>query len=202
MPFGCGWAVWWQKLIQCARCYVCTLWGLGAYYAQSQFLKGFLSPNGSLAIYLILVVSEYGCWMDGEWVDYCPHSSYVLRNGFGERGNYTLFWKMNNGIGMQKYIFAVNTWMSLKTQLLCGFRLFLLKKTVLEFGNAQHFAGCGCILRLFADSLHRTQFADCRIYQIQDYISERPDFFFRCVVLYTSNRRAQPASVWKSQGHL
>ena len=35
---------------------------------------------------------------------------------------------MNNGIGMQKYIFAANTWMSLKTQLLCGFRLFLLGK--------------------------------------------------------------------------
>ena len=53
-----------------------------------------------------------------------------------------------------------------------------IRKTVLKFGNAQHFAGCGCILRLFADSLHRTQFAACRIYQTQDYISERPDFFF------------------------
>ena len=50
--------------------------------------------------------------------------------------------------------------MSLKTQILCGFRLFLLKKTVLEFGNEQHFAGCGYILRLFADSLHRTQSAN------------------------------------------
>lgn len=29
--------------------------------------------------------------MADEWVDYCPLSSYVLRNGFGERGNYTLF---------------------------------------------------------------------------------------------------------------
>jgi len=50
--------------------------------------------------------------------------------------------------------------MSLKTQILCGFRLFLFKKTVLEFGNEQHFAGCGCSLRLFADSLHRTQSAN------------------------------------------
>ena len=75
--------------------------------------------------------------------------------------------------------------MSLKTQILCGFRLFLFKKTVLEFGNAQHFAGCGCSLRLFADSLHRTQSAACRIYEIQDYISERPDFFFRCVLLHS-----------------
>ena len=66
--------------------------------------------------------------------------------------------------------------MSLKTQILCGFRLFLFKKTVLAFGNAQHFAGCGCSLRLLADSLHSTQFAAYRIYQIQDYISERPDF--------------------------
>ena len=63
--------------------------------------------------------------------------------------------------------------MSLKTQILCGFRLFLLKKTVLEFGNAQHFAGCGCILRLFADSLHRTQSADCWSYRIQDYIYQK-----------------------------
>ena len=70
-----------------------------------------------------------------------------------------------------------------------------IRKTVLEFGNAQHFAGCGCILRLYADSLHRTQSADCRSYRIQDYISERPDFFFRCVLLYTANRLAQPASV-------
>ena len=85
--------------------------------------------------------------------------------------------------------------MSLKTRLLCGFRLFLLKKTVLGFGNAQHFAGCGCILRRFADSLHRTQSADCWIYQIQDYISERPDFFFHCVLLYAVSRLAQPASV-------
>ena len=30
---------------------------------------------------------------------------------------------------------------------------------------------------------------------IQDYISERPDFFFRCVLLYPSSRLAQPASV-------
>ena len=36
-----------------------------------------------------------------------------------------------------------------------------IRKTVLEFGDAQHFAGCGCSLRLFADSLHRTQSADC-----------------------------------------
>ena len=75
--------------------------------------------------------------------------------------------------------------MSLKTRLLCGFRLFLLKKTVLKFGDAQHFAGCGFMLRLFTDSLHRTQFAACRIYQIQDYISERPDFFFHCVLLHS-----------------
>ena len=88
---------------------------------------------------------------------------------------------------MQKYIFAANTWMSLKTQLLCGFRLFLFKKTVLEFGNTAHFADRGCSLRLFADSLHRTQSADCRFYQIQDYISERPDFFFWCVLLYTAS---------------
>ena len=82
--------------------------------------------------------------------------------------------------------------MSLKTRLLCGFRLFLLIKTILEFGDAQHFAGCGCILRLFADSLHRTQSADCRSYRMQDYISERPDYFFRCVLLYTASRLAQP----------
>ena len=74
-----------------------------------------------------------------------------------------------------------------------------IRKTVLEFGDIQHFAGCGCILRRFADSLHRTQSADCRIYQIQDYISERPDFFFHCVLLYAVSRLAQPASVWKSQ---
>ena len=67
-----------------------------------------------------------------------------------------------------------------------------IKENHLGFGNAQHFAGCGCILRLFADSLHRTQFAACRIYQIQDYISERPDFFFHCVLLYTVSRLAQP----------
>ena len=82
--------------------------------------------------------------------------------------------------------------MSLKTQILCGFRLFLFKKTFLKFGNAQHFAGCGCSLRLLADSLHRTQSADCRSYRMQDYISERPDFFFRCVLLYTASRLAQP----------
>ena len=70
-----------------------------------------------------------------------------------------------------------------------------IRKTVLEFGNAQYFAGCGCSLRLFADSLHRTQSADCQIYQIQDYISERPDFFFRCVLLYSSSGLAQPAAV-------
>ena len=87
-------------------------------------------------------------------------------------------------------LLAANIWMSLKTQLLCGFRLYLFEWTVLEFGNADQLADCGCILRLFADSLHRTQSADCRISQIQDYISERPDFFFRCVLLYT-------VSVWK-----
>ena len=31
------------------------------------------------------------CGMADEWVDYHPLSSYVLRNGFGERGNYALF---------------------------------------------------------------------------------------------------------------
>ena len=36
-----------------------------------------------------------------------------------------------------------------------------IRKTVLGFGDAQHFAGYGCILRLFADSLHRTQSTDC-----------------------------------------
>ena len=32
--------------------------------------------------------------------------------------------------------------MSLKTQLLCGFRLFLFKKTVLELGNTAQLADC------------------------------------------------------------
>ncbi len=82
--------------------------------------------------------------------------------------------------------------MSLKTQLLCGFRLFLFKKAFLKFGNAQHFAGCGCILRLTADSLHRTQSADCRIYHIQDYISKGPTF--SCDVYCCTHRAG-----WRSQ---
>ena len=32
--------------------------------------------------------------MADEWVDFYPRSSYVLRNGFGERGNYTLSQKI------------------------------------------------------------------------------------------------------------
>jgi len=32
--------------------------------------------------------------MADEWVDYSPRSSYVLRDGFGERGNYTLSQKI------------------------------------------------------------------------------------------------------------
>ena len=33
------------------------------------------------------------------------------------------------------YLLQTNIKKSLNTQLLCGFRLFILKKTVLEFGN-------------------------------------------------------------------
>ena len=46
--------------------------------------------------------------MADEWWEIEYHSSYVLRNGFGERGNYTLFQKMNNRNGMQRYILAAN----------------------------------------------------------------------------------------------
>ena len=108
-------------------------------------------------------------------------SSYVLRNVFGERGNYTFSQKIEewNRFTRERCVLCKPTIrMSLKTQILCGFRLFLIKKTVLEFGDAQHFAVCGCILHLFADSLHRTQSADCRIYHIQDYISKGPTFSF------------------------
>ena len=56
-------------------------------------------------------------------------SSYVLRNGFGERGNYALSPKVKNGwlIGILSPLRLIYK-MSLKTQLLCGFRLFLLGK--------------------------------------------------------------------------
>jgi hypothetical protein len=37
--------------------------------------------------------------MADEWWEIEYHSSYVLRNGFGERGNYTLFRKVNNETG-------------------------------------------------------------------------------------------------------
>ena len=46
--------------------------------------------------------------MADEWGEIEYHSSYVLRNGFGERGNYTFFQKNNNGNGMQRYILAAN----------------------------------------------------------------------------------------------
>ena len=53
-----------------------------------------------------------------------------------------------------------------------------IRKTILEFGNAQHFAGCGCPLSLFADSLRCTQSADCRIYRVQEKYHKDPTFFF------------------------
>ena len=90
---------------------------------------------------------------------------------------------------------AANIQNELEDAVIMRIQALFIRKTVLEFGIAQHFAGCGCILRSYADSLHSTQSEDCRIYQIQDYISERPDFFFRCVLLYTLSRLAQPASV-------
>ena len=45
------------------------------------------------------------------------------------QGYFTLFQKLNNGNGMQRYILIANIKMSLKTQLLCVFRLFLLGKS-------------------------------------------------------------------------
>ena len=39
------------------------------------------------------------CGMADEWWEIEYLSSYVLRNGFGERGNYTLFRKVNNETG-------------------------------------------------------------------------------------------------------
>ena len=93
--------------------------------------------------------------MTDERVDCKPLSSYVLRNGFGESGNYTLFGRVK----------------CLSTQLLCELRHFLMEKTILEFGNSILFAGCGCIPRLLADSLRRTQSADCQHCRTQDYIA-------------------------------
>ena len=52
-------------------------------------------------------------------------------------------------------------WNELEDAVIMRIQALFIRKTVLEFGDAQHFAGCGCILRRFADSLRRTQFADC-----------------------------------------
>ena len=69
--------------------------------------------------------------MADEWGEIEYYSSYVLRNGFGERGSYTLSQKSEEQNRFRraydipsKSIYR----MSLKAQLLCGFRLFYLNE--------------------------------------------------------------------------
>jgi len=71
--------------------------------------------------------------MIDEWREIVYHSSYVLRNGFGERVTIHFSEKLKNGwlIGILSPLQLIYK-MSLKTQLLCGFGLFLFKKTVLD----------------------------------------------------------------------
>ena len=130
---GIGTGQSWGKIIfRCTRSYVCTLgrfWVCATYcepfFGVASFRPKVALSHGSISKITWLHNNRVYRMAD-EWWEIEYHSSYVLRNGFGERGNYTLFQKMNNGNGMQRYILAANIWMSLKTQLLCGFRLFCL----------------------------------------------------------------------------
>lgn len=97
----------WTDYSQCTRCYVCTLGRLWGCFTHCEpifmewlpFAQKVALSHGS-ASKITWLHNNRVYRMADEWVDYCPLSSYVLRNGFGERGNYTLFWKMNNETGL------------------------------------------------------------------------------------------------------
>ena len=72
-------------------------------------------------------------------------------------------------IGILSPLRLINS--ELEDAVIMRIQALFIRKTVLEFGNTAQLADCGCILRLIADSLHRTLSADCWYYQIQDYIS-------------------------------
>ena len=76
----------------------------------------------------------------------CPYAS--LRTDVSKeakQGYSTLFQKLNNGNGMQRYILIANIKMSLKTQLLCVFRLFLLGNRLIIYGYSAFYR-----LRMYA----------------------------------------------------